>query len=1610
MKLNGKSRIEMGARLGWGSHKYSRTTLPTIVRLALILLVSCAFLTGGVNPAWAGVWTNYGPPFCPYGDECVYKHESDDGIDEAAAGANGTSGLVGAVAMAYAGAPRAQAMVLFDFYVGTTKDVDIAATVDYVDGTSSFGFYAATGTEIVYRIDQGQKRTITLNALWDDAEVISSIGSIVSTISGLGTGTIIDAIQITDMLWETSVAANTFYDLVLDNKATRRRFSLGSHRLAPGWHTVGVGVGARADGAFSFARAAIYGWVEAIHLTGMAPPNPPTIEGPEKFYMKCANDECMFRFRATDPDDDALTYYIDWGIDYCSQLGNCTIWTHTDPAPSGQAVEVLHPWPDADPYTVRARSIDPENNVSEWTTFQTRACSYYQPAPSWLFASSGFPDRIAVHWEEVPCATEYDLYRSSVANDPCSPKVLLATVTYPAYGDTEPAPGNVYSYAVVSRLKCDCYPGNVDCQADCNDLTSPMSVSDDGSRTSGPAPPTDVKASKGMVEGQCHAIHVTWTWPPYTDYFTLYRNGTAYISLTTNSYWDTQYCDWGMYEYRIKAHNENGESGLSEPDWGFSGMFNLDPPAEFSASRGRYHDRVLMTWSAVEGAAYYSVYRSSSRDGEFTVIPGAEAVTALYYEDTAIERGVIYFYKIHAFTGCHTQVSRFSKWVLGYCGGPPSVANLRASSFDFCDRTRIEWDPLDERVWGDITYWIEQADSEDYPVAWGGPWETQDAFYDDSTAQPGKLYYYRVKAINECCGGPWVETSGIYGVPRKPEGLEASDSTRCDVALSWDAVPWAETYEIWRAYAAQGFEGAELIAEVSHPTTEYIDATAPYERRYWIVARNSCGRSVPSYAENGAPITPPDTVNVYPSQGTHANRINLQWPRKWNAQFYKVWRSTADDFNEAYLINPSFPQGSCSGSDCIYSDSDVVVPGTVYYYWIEACNPCSRGPGRSGSGYLCSDSDRDNVCDRVDNCPTFQNPDQADADADRIGDMCDSCTDTDGDGFGNPGFPASTCPIDNCPTVADPKQTDTDGDGIGDVCDPDDDSDGVADLYDVCPLNFDPNQEDADADGAGDLCDNCPLMFDRSQHDEDGDGIGDVCDNCRANWDPNQTDSDSDGVGDLCDNCPNDYDPRQVDTDLDRTGDVCDEDDDNDGILDDGDASGIVGDNSCQGGNALGCDDNCRITANPDQGDIDLDGAGDLCDKCPYISDPNQDDTDADGLGNLCDNCPGVFNPDQNDLDYDGLGDCCDPDQPDGDMDGVADQCDNCPDYPNTEQADSDYDGIGNACECHRVNFDGVNPVDIRDLLIMAVEWLRSEPDLISDTNRDRIVDYWDFAQLGQHWRQACPCIDLDADGYGNPASSKCEFAGLDCNDNDPNVNPAAIETCDGMDNNCDGTIDDIDRDGDGYTDIMCGGNDCNDTDPNINPAADEIYGNLIDDDCDGMADCADPDWACADADGDGYGNPTGPCCTYAILDCNDANPDVHPGADEVCGNGIDDDCDGRSDCADGDCAGQGPCPPACWYYPAQCHGDADGLLEGDCDGPQGCWRVGDNDLVIVQASWGRRFPDPRYNPCADFNHDGRIDPFDLNILTGHYKIKEPPLGPGVRTDCPQPTTWPPAP
>jgi PKD domain/Thrombospondin type 3 repeat len=140
-----------------------------------------------------------------------------------------------------------------------------------------------------------------------------------------------------------------------------------------------------------------------------------------------------------------------------------------------------------------------------------------------------------------------------------------------------------------------------------------------------------------------------------------------------------------------------------------------------------------------------------------------------------------------------------------------------------------------------------------------------------------------------------------------------------------------------------------------------------------------------------------------------------------------------------------------------------------------ALSPYTQGP-RS------QDSDKDTIGDPQDNCPTVPNSDQSDVDDDGTGDVCDTCTDTDGDGYGNPGFQQNTCPEDNCPDTPNANQTDTDQDGIGDACDEclndplnDADNDDICGGIDNCPNVYNPAQSDADTDGIGDACELPPI-------------------------------------------------------------------------------------------------------------------------------------------------------------------------------------------------------------------------------------------------------------------------------------------------------------------------------------------------------------------------------------------------------------------------------------------------------------------------------------------------------------------------------------------------------
>ena len=321
-----------------------------------------------------------------------------------------------------------------------------------------------------------------------------------------------------------------------------------------------------------------------------------------------------------------------------------------------------------------------------------------------------------------------------------------------------------------------------------------------------------------------------------------------------------------------------------------------------------------------------------------------------------------------------------------------------------------------------------------------------------------------------------------------------------------------------------------------------------------------------------------------------------------------------------------------------------------------------------------------------------------------------------------------------------------------------------------------------------------------------------------------------------------------------------------------------------------------------------------------------------------CDDSDPLVHPDGTEV--------CEPDDVDEDCDGLANDADPSVTEKTIWYRDQDEDGSGGgstASACRSpVGYTAV-PGDCLDTdpryYPGAPETDCSNP---ADYNCDGITGF----------------VDGDSDGF--PA---CE----ECDDSNAGINPAAVEVCDGQDNNCNGITDGAseaigkstfyrDEDGDGYgkssaittacsapTGYVSIPGDCDDTKSAVNPAGSETC-NGWDDDCDGAVDDADTGVSgrttyYRDADSDSYGTvsttklacllPSGYVTNAA--DCNDSVTTISPAAAEIC-DGKDNDCDGQMDDADSSVTGR-----PTWYADA----DADsygnsGVNKLSCAMPSG--------------------------------------------------------------------------
>lgn len=264
---------------------------------------------------------------------------------------------------------------------------------------------------------------------------------------------------------------------------------------------------------------------------------------------------------------------------------------------------------------------------------------------------------------------------------------------------------------------------------------------------------------------------------------------------------------------------------------------------------------------------------------------------------------------------------------------------------------------------------------------------------------------------------------------------------------------------------------------------------------------------------------------------------------------------------------------------------------------------------------------------------------------------------------------------------------------------------------------------------------------------------------------------------------------------------------------------------------------------------------------------------------------------------------------------------------------------------------------------------------------------------------------DTDGDGFGDPnhVISQCaEPLGFitdhsDCDDTRSDTYPAAPETCDATDQNCDGQIDEglsvwwfADTDGDSFGNLnnasyqcaappgfIADNTDCDDRQNTIYPGAPEICDGL-DQNCDGQIDDGlDLPWY-ADTDGDGFGDPNHivyQCAASAGLvadnsDCNDTEVTIHPNGIEICDpNNTDENCDGLAD--DSTAADSGKTR---WYIDndADTYGDNQDPGQLFCDPPTGNYSADADDCDDSTSSIAPG--QDEHCDGIDENCDGQID------------------------------------
>ena len=577
-------------------------------------------------------------------------------------------------------------------------------------------------------------------------------------------------------------------------------------------------------------------------------------------------------------------------------------------------------------YVIRAVNAAGESAASDETTVTAPT----PPAAPASLTATPASNRITLSWNEVAEATEYRIYRSLTADGPLTRiagNEMITATTYTNIGITN---GVEHRYVVRAF-------NSMGESANSNEVRATPSQPV-------PAIPANLTATAGDAQ-----VTLLWEAADRATSYNLYRASTANSALTriasNMTIFGTTYTDTGLtndttYRYIVRGYNIGGESGASN-EVTATPTAPTDPPAApanvtataTAATVIGESAQVALSWDEVATATEYRIYRAVTGATLARIDDSVTITDTTYTDSTGLVNGTAYRYVIRAvnrhgegagsteITATPTSTATTPTVPANFSG----TAGLNAGNAS----VTLTWDA----VTGASEYYVYRSDTATGTLTRiAATVRITGTTYTDFLLAGGTSYRYAVRSANVAgeSGNSNIATITAITAIAAPENLSGTVGSAAQVELSWNAVPGATGYRVYRApnslYRTLNRVGGSITG------TTYTNTGLTRGATYWYVVRavNAAGESTNSNEIRIlVPRVPSAPASLSATSGD--TLISLSWAAVDNAAEYRIYRSAASTGSLTQIA------GNATITGTAYTDTGLT-NSTSYRYAVRAVN------------------------------------------------------------------------------------------------------------------------------------------------------------------------------------------------------------------------------------------------------------------------------------------------------------------------------------------------------------------------------------------------------------------------------------------------------------------------------------------------------------------------------------------------------------------------------------------------------------------------------------------------------------------------------------------------